>query len=224
MYRWCPQTNTLDLTLSHEQDVTHGPSQVFLKETFWVEQHSSSICTWRCLHMHCTHLPAQDMEVVRLVLGEGEGLYVTIERAVTTLRFPITVDLWILLNTPALVFLRSVPDPGADAVPRGLGLGQGAAVLRPRRRAVPRRPVLHGLGLLHRHGRHRAHLPVRRILRAGRDRNLQRQGAGGDWGGEEPHLPPLGVSSPLKRRGRGGGGPLNTGPGRRKQALLFVYH
>lgn len=90
--------------------------------------------------------------------------------------------------------LRSVSDPGSDAVPCWLGFKQGPAVLRPRRGSVPGRALLHGLGLLHRHGRHRAHLRLRRLLCSGRDRHLQRQSPGGDRGGEEPHLPPLRIT------------------------------
>jgi len=86
---------------------------------------------------------------------------------------------------------RSVPDPGSDVVPRWLGFRQSPAVLRARRGSVPGRTLLHGLGLLHCHGGHRAHFHLRRLLCSGRDRHLQWQGSGGDRGGQEPDLPPL---------------------------------
>lgn len=96
-------------------------------------------------------------------------------------------------NDPSLWFpsRRSVSDPGSDVVPCWLGFRQGPAVLRSRRGSVPGRTLFHGLGLLHCHGRHRTHLHLCCLLRTGRDRHLQRQGPGGDRGGEKPHLPPL---------------------------------
>lgn len=69
---------------------------------------------------------------------------------------------------------RSVSDPGSDVVPCWLGFWQGPALLRSRCLAIPGRALLHGLGLLHRHGWHRAHLHLRCLLGAGRDRHVQR--------------------------------------------------
>lgn len=134
--------------------------------------------------------------------------------------------------SPAVLCLlpRSVPDSGSNAVPRWLGLRQGPAVLRPRRLPLPRRPLLHGLGLLHGHGRHRAHLCLRRLLGTGRDRHFKRQSPGGDRGGEKPHLPPLsqGKERRMKKerlRGYCYSEPalLNVGwPMKRRPLLLFT--
>lgn len=81
---------------------------------------------------------------------------------------------WVMMSFICFPSCRSVPDPRSDAVPCWLGFRQGPAVLRTRRGAVPRRSLLHGLGLLHRHGWHCAHLCLRCLLCSGWDRHLQR--------------------------------------------------
>ncbi|KAF6721737.1 Lipoma HMGIC fusion partner-like 2 protein [Oryzias melastigma] len=80
---------------------------------------------------------------------------------------------------------------GLMLYPAGWGSDKVQPVLRSRLGAVPHRPLLHGLGLLHCNGRHPAHLHLRRLLSSGRDRHVQRQSSGGDRGGQEPDLPPL---------------------------------
>ena len=91
---------------------------------------------------------------------------------------------------------RPAADGGPHAVPCWLGFGEGDQLLRRRGPALQAGTVLARLGILRGDRRDAGELPVCCFVRAGRDRNLKRQGSGGNRGGEESDLPALSLQKP----------------------------